>query len=400
MKIISTPKKLEGRFKDLLLNYDHFSGLSAWASAGEKFYPYKVLRAHQNKIEKMVVGTHMYQTDPRFIEEFLHHSGFRFRKPLGNLFHPKLYLFYNTPKDGLTPTWTLLIGSANFTYNAFKKNQEIMFEMHFAESEESFFYEILQTIEDLWTETEDFSDEYLSHYRKLHGMQKEKIQSLTGEYEGEDQNTMMDILSIPVCIMNWKSFMETIYQETIHKIEDRIFVLQEAKRLFSIHSSFSDMTEEERKFIAGISHSDKRSGIFGSMTGAGLFKNAIINNDKNISDALDCIPIEGDVTKKDYLAFVEKFSNIERSGLATATRLLAMKRPDIFLCFDSENKKNLSRDFGISQSVNYEQYWDRIIARIQDSVWWKVEAPIEEEERMIYEGRAAFLDALYFGGKG
>jgi hypothetical protein len=74
-----------------------------------------------------------------------------------------------------------------------------------------------------------------------------------------------------------------------------------------------------------------------------------------------------------------------------------MKRPDTFICLDSKNKSNLCKDFGINQSeMNYERYWTDIIERIFDSEWWINPNPSNEQDRMISETRAAFLDALYY----
>ena len=84
--------------------------------------------------------------------------------------------------------------------------------------------------------------------------------------------------------------------------------------------------------------------------------------------------------------------------IATASRLLAMKRPDVFVCFDNENKSKLCKDFGITQSnMTYERYWDEIIERIFDSEWWNSPKPDENEKNIgIWRGRAAFLDSLYY----
>ena len=46
--------------------------------------------------------------------------------------------------------------------------------------------------------------------------------------------------------------------------------------------------------------------------------------------------------------------------------------------------------------MNYERYWTDIIERIFDSEWWMNPNHSNEQDRMISETRAAFLDALYY----
>ena len=139
-------------------------------------------------------------------------------------------------------------------------------------------------------------------------------------------------------------------------------------------------------------------GYFGSMQGAGKFKNRIGENDEIISNALDEIPLSGQITKIHFQRFLKKYTSVFPGiYLGTATRLLAMKRPDVFVCLDSKNKSELCKDFGIVKSgLNYDRYWDDIIERIYDSDWWINPEPKDKTERLICDSRAAFLDSLYY----
>lgn len=134
-----------------------------------------------------------------------------------------------------------------------------------------------------------------------------------------------------------------------------------------------------------------------------IFQNTIKMNDKNISLAIDSIPLEGDVTESHYERFIMYFRKAfpDFQELSGATRLLAMKRPDVFVCFNSKNRKKLCNDFGIKPSnMDYKRYWDDIIERIFDSEWWKSPKPENKPENKIeigiWENRSAFLDALYY----
>jgi hypothetical protein len=123
---------------------------------------------------------------------------------------------------------------------------------------------------------------------------------------------------------------------------------------------------------------------------------------KNLSLALDTIPSTGDILKDDYLRYAEGYQKASSSRVgefAAATRLLAMKRPDTFVCLDARNKVGLCDAFGISRNVGYEAYWDSLIERIKNSTWWHDPAPRIGIEREVWEARAAFLDSIFYDGK-
>ncbi|MDK9763266.1 hypothetical protein KI743_14770 [Vibrio sp. D420a] len=137
------------------------------------------------------------------------------------------------------------------------------------------------------------------------------------------------------------------------------------------------------------------------MVGAGKFKNRINTNNEFISAALEQIPLNGPVGEADYKSFVTQFKLAfpdGGAGIAIASRLLAMKRPDYFVCLDSQNRAELCRDFGIPANVNFDTYWVNIIVRILDSVWWSAPRPIDPIERQAWEGRAAMIDATFYEG--
>ncbi len=167
--------------------------------------------------------------------------------------------------------------------------------------------------------------------------------------------------------------------------------------------SFNDLADEERKFIAGIPNKlpvdeDVDWGYFGSMKGSGIYQNRIIENDENISNALDEIPLYGQITKTHYLRFLNHYKKtFDGNYLGTATRLLAMKRPDTFVCLDSKNRSALCKDFKVVLlGLDYERYWDEIIERIYDSNWWLNPKPKNRAETRISNSRAAFLDSMYY----
>ena len=395
MKLIITATELETEFKRLTRQYNKYYWATAWAGVSSTLF--SELTTRKDKIEKIIVGIHFYQTHPDFIETFLDSNKIKFIKQPEGTFHPKLYLFYDNVNK-----WELLVGSANFTNEAFTRNTEAT---TLIKSNDDNAEKILKTafniIEKSWNEAKKFTKPELEKYRIAWKNHRPKINSLSGRYGGS-KKTSKPIHEVPVTNMTWKEFISKVKNDP-HGHKNRLAVVTKSKELFDCKDHFNQLEEDERKFIAGIPNKlivDENVdwGLFGSMKGAGIFKNKIKENDTNISKALDQIPLQGQITKTHYDNYIKYFTKtFSGNYIATASRLLAMKRPDTFVCLDSKNKSNLCKDFGIQQSeMTYDRYWTDIIERIFDSEWWLNPTPKNEQEEKISETRAAFLDALYY----
>ena len=94
MKLIISKAELENEFKRLTRQYKQFYWATAWAGATSKLFD--ELKSQQDKIQKIVVGIHFYQTHPDFIEAFINHDNIKFIKQPEGTFHPKLYVFYDS----------------------------------------------------------------------------------------------------------------------------------------------------------------------------------------------------------------------------------------------------------------------------------------------------------------
>lgn len=400
MKIITNSTDLEKEFLRLQESYSNYFWMSAWASTSSLMFD--KLKKSKDKIKKIIVGLHFYQTHPDFIETFLNLESVRYIKQPEGTFHPKLFLFYNSNND-----WEVIIGSANFTKAAFTNNTEIASLINSKDNDsENILSDIFHIIDSEWKKSKLFDENELADYKKIWSNSQQKLKSLSGDYGKQNkskQTKSKPIHLAPVAKMDWDEFMKKVYADKYHSVDSRIKVLRITKSLFNKVESFKDLDENERKFIAGIPNKlpvdkDIDWGYFGSMKGAGLFKNRIIENDINISNGIDEIPLAGQITKIHYQRFLDYYTkSLDGNYLATATRLLAMKRPDVFVCLDNKNKSNLCRDFDVVKlGLDYERYWDDIILRIYDSDWWQNPKPKDKRERAVSDSRAAFLDSLYY----
>jgi hypothetical protein len=387
VKLITSAGELEKEFKRLLRRYSSLSWATAWASASSPVF--KDLLNHKNKIEIISVGIHFYQTHPDFIAEFINNKSVHFVEQPDGTFHPKVYLFENSPFE-----WEMIIGSANFTNDAFTKNTEASVLISNYNSDFSY-KEMKDFIKNCFTQGKCFQSSDLEKYRIAWKNHRQKIKSLSGLYGAKKSGKAKPIYDVPVISRSWNDFIRKVLSEKSHGLARRLRVLEIASELFNNTKHFKDLPGIPNKLLkAGA----EDWGYFGSMKGAGVFKKKIIENNREISKALDEIPISGQITKIHYDRFVEHFRGVLPGNyLATATRLLCMKRPDTFICFDSANRSRLCKDFGIvQQEMNYERYWDDIVERIYDSEWWRNPAPRNEIEVQISRSRAAFLDSIYY----
>ena len=400
MKLITSPKELIKEFKQLIEKYDNFYWATAWA--GINFDIFDELLKNKSKIQKIVVGIHFFQTHPDFIKNFLDDDRVRFTRQIDGTFHPKLYLFTRN-----TDEWALIIGSANFTKAAFEKNAEAsLLITHKDNNSNGIHTKALHFIEEKFREGISYNEADLMDYKSFWERARKYIENESKRYAELNEKKKPEPISKKddIIKMNWNEFVSEVKKK---HFKERSKVIYFVRKFFRETSHFNKLEDDKRKFIAGVDNKLNVANwrLFGNMNGHGNFKKKVISNDPNISKALDEIPIFGLIEKTHYDSFIENFkksftgtSSENHKLLGTATRLLCMKRPDIFICLNSKNKSKLCKSFEISQNIDYEKYWD-IIKMIHNSDWYQNPKPEGEQERKISEARAAFLDSLLYEGK-
>jgi HKD family nuclease len=398
LKLINNPKIISNTFTRLLAEYDHVSFAVAWASTG--FTGFSALSTNHRKIRRGVIGTHFHQTHPDFIRAFQKHASVRFILEADELFHPKVFLFEN--KNG---RWACMLGSANFTSGGFGSNHELC--ALFDQSDvgaTSARKRCDELFGDYWELGRSITNAELENYQKTWEKYRRYLKKASGRFGGDRVHKAVE--DVELLMLSWKAFVAAIRKSEHHSVEVRSRILGTARALFSAHQSFADIPDQGRGGIAGFVETE---GLpwkwFGSMQGAGHFKGKVNENSVSLAAAIDRIPLTGHISRNDYFEYVELFRSVFADGdrelghgLGTATRLLAMKRPDYFVCFDKANAKGLCKAFGIPSIPHraYERYWDDIIERILDSVWWNSARPSGKLGGKIWDGRTAFLDAIYY----
>ncbi len=392
MQLISDGQYLSDLILKLLAKHEKVSFAFAWASSGTEVY--RALKRNRDKISKGVFGTHFYQTDPQVLYDFVECENVRFMLQPSGVFHPKVIIF-RSKRD-----WDVLIGSANLTNGAFTKNNELM--LHVSSAQETTLKsDILESIKSYFNDAEKMTEGNAANYCNLHEKMKTKLPALANEYGSKKKKSGTAPIQTTILPMSWEGFFKKVLDDPFHGAELRLNLLQEIRQAFVSVEHFSDMNIEVRKAIGGYESAQiANARWFGSMKGAGYFAQAINENSPHISAALDFIPLNGEVTKKHYLNFIDNFKKAFPNGgdgIAVASRLLAMKRPDYFLCLDKRNVEGVCNDFDLAKSsINYETYWEGLLQRIYNSVWWLSEYPEAEQEQRVWRARTAMLDAIFY----
>jgi HKD family nuclease len=371
----------------------------AWASENALF---DAAMKHGIKFQHFVIGTHLYQTQPRVLERALGLKTAKVMPPTGDLFHPKVYLFRNGRRI------RGVVGSPNLTHSAMTRNVEASVLLDGSEDDEAM-TDLCRFVAGAWKDAEAITPAFLYRYRHQFAAKRAAREDLT-KFADIRPPTNPNTTRAPHD-MSWADYLEQV-RSSAHPsaalFSERLRVLQKARVLFAAGVPYAQWNEDDRKLVAGTLGRKKSQqpgvdyALFGSMGASGTFANLVIDSPGGLSDALDCIPLVGDVAQGDYERYCERYraafdKNGRRGGLPPASRLLAMKRPDTFVCVDNANRKDLCENFGVSPTTtDLDNYWQRIIEPMRGDEWWRHAVPTNAADAEIWLGRAALLDAIYY----
>jgi hypothetical protein len=393
MKLITRNAALERELLRCLKHYSNIALATAWASADTSMF--RLLCQRRQAIRRAVIGTHFYQTHPDVVDKFIEDDDVRFMLQTSGTFHPKVFVFWDASH------WEAMVGSANFTKGAISSNAEAALLISQSDAGcASLNDELVALINGYWKQAKTMSAISANAYREQWKRWQPNLSHLSGQY-GKSASPKPPVSSRTMS-MSWRAFFNTARKDKEHDFDERCDLLERARKAFQAGQSLNTMEPGLRYTIAGLpTDFDHRWAAFGSMRGAGKYFTAIKANDIHLSKAVDLIPLEGFVTRQDYDAYLREYMRAfpeGRHGISTATRLLALMRPDQFVCFDSRNRAGLCADFGIKVSgMDYERYWDEVVERIMDTPWWNSPPPATHGvELSAWKGRAAMLDAIFY----
>jgi len=396
--------EIKDRLCHLMDKYEAFHWAVAWGSDGEMA---DRLLQHEVKISQVIFGTHFCQTDPRLLERLQSSGNVCIVPQAGNgTFHPKVFGFVSGNYGAA------IVGSANFTNAGVGGNVEAAIYLEGQTNEEPI-AQVLSFVDELWETWKAkgrITNDFLNAYRRQYEANRHLRLQLGNPPripQGRTQQAEYNLLE-----MDWVKYQTAITEAVDEStVRARLDLLGRANDLLN-GRRFEELGGLERRAIAGLATRKQIEGTpvdnvdwawFGSMLGAGGFQNRINENDSHISTALGLIPSRGAVTRENFEGYRQEFlrgfvNSKRKPDVATATRLLAMKRPDYFVCVDSENERGLGAGLGFAYStLKLDQYWDLVVEPITQTSWWRVNEP-QGQAGLLWQARAAMLDVLYYKG--
>lgn len=393
MKVISTNHELRRQLIRLIRRHDNIAIATAWASSNTEVFA--ELMTHRDKIQQGVIGTHFYQTDPGVLDEFVGSETVKFRLQTNGVFHPKTYVFWSDGGD-----WAAIVGSPNLTAGALKCNSELSLLISSdGQAQETTFAELLRVIDSYAKQARTIDQADAIRYRRLWEVRSKHLKQLADDF-GTPGSTR-SAAQCDLLAMDWPTYLRALEKDHTHGFKERVAMITRVREMLTSESRFQELDLEDRKAASGLrSQSVPNAEWFGSMTGAGRFASLIIGNSAAISEALEEIPDNGEVREEHYNSFIGLYKSAFKSGghgLGTATRLLSMKRPDVFLCVNDKNRSALSSEIGIAKyRISYKTYWTEVIQRLMSSPWWQSPRPKTTDEQEPWDARMAMLDAILY----
>ena len=401
---LDDPRSAARLFAKLASRASQVRIVTAWGTPDAPVLP-SLDKPHQNGKLELVVGLDFGGTHPRFLRKFR----VSLRVPDsagGSTFHPKAYLFV---RNG---TYDAIVGSSNLTRGGFDGNVEL--NLHLSGSTlDPTYRELSKYIQHQWDGAREVSEQDIDAYeRGWRQFRRLGPHVAPPRPASPVAHARPQIVVDPKLDVGWTAFYNLLRQVdgSKHYVfprangESYLDVIAYVERSFARNHSLASMSRDERSNVAG-TNTHSKFGYFGTTHSVGTFTHAVLESPGLVDRALDLIPrgTNRQVTRTQFESFFAEFERFAKSlhrprpSVGCASRLLAMKRPDNFLCVNGENRARLAKAFGFSDAElrTAAGYWS-LCEHVWALPWYKSPRPRDASQRSAWRARVALVDAFYY----
>lgn len=387
---------------DLFTWADELSFAYAWMSTDDsKGSPWQALPLE--KIVQGVVGLQFAGTDAAVLDEFFERVPDRVRVmyETAGTFHPKILVGVRGADA------RVVVGSSNFTRAAFSSNFEVNMMLEGSRTWQPI-TDLRNTIDGYFTspKARKLDSDLLTAYRSVWEKPRPKPPALHLLPRRGGAKTL--VAAAHDLDLGWSDYYNLLLDQDEREFvrvdgfvrliptasDDNAYLteVRRAKAAFSTFGSLADMPLGIRQGVCG--SGGESLGWFGSMRGAGYFKQLVNGGAAELSSALDAVPLDGEIDFDLVGDASEKALAIYGVALGVWTRLLCVKRPGVFVSVNSANRTRVREVFGKSPTT-INSYL-ALVHRIHEFPWARSESPADPAEREVWEARVGLLDALLY----
>ncbi|WNC73302.1 hypothetical protein RGQ13_04735 [Thalassotalea psychrophila] len=298
-------------------------------------------------------------------------------------------------------------------------------QLSLSDSENNIFQTALKYIADLSlnlmaVKVTNHPEDFLGWCKELHHICKHDLNmDLLDDKQLAPLKKLQDTLELGISLTQlkmvriapWPIFYSIVKEQAeLQSLTERVTLMDYVAQLRN--QSLEQMIEEDRLVFSG-KHTVKHDPSifqfdvewFGSTKGAKTFHNLLQSHPQDFDLALANIPLEGAVSKDQYQAFVKDYKAIfsrrtdnEKAPLVVATRLLAMRRPDVFINITNNNLSVLCQGLNIAKFNNqdFDSYYNDMVLSLHCFHWHNQAAPTDEQELQLWNIRAILVDLFLF----
>ena len=390
---------------------------SAWTTPNEalrKMRLRKLQNQHPDPLNiRAVVGPLDGITDPDALKALACMGQLRVRHVDGKhrRFHPKVYIFRGADRS---VAW---IGSANFTARGFGSNEEVLYEASGTEDVEGWFNR-------LWKQCAPLDECAINNYanwRKRNLPRTPKAQKFWPPVTIDHPMQLLEEVS------DWKSYVEALmYCDVWWRWRSRrdkypFSVLGEkssylhtisAGRKIARLPDWRNLKQRKCYILRGKDTEEGNWALLGDLKrGAAYVLNPVrmpgvgpvrMQIREQVDQVLKAGSSEIAEVAHDAMEAIRKLKHVENAyrpiGLAAATRLLTLSRPDFLVSVNGASATRLGKLFSgkPKTSASLANDYVGLLKWVYDQPWFKAGLPDDDWERKIWNCRAALIDAFVY----
>lgn len=358
----------------------------AWATADKGRSPHWSL-IDPGKIRRAVIGVAFAQTEP-WVLRTLHEANRLRIGQCNGTFHPKLYLGFKGKE------LRAIVGSANLTGAAFASNVELSVLLEGTDSDNQL--RELTAFHDVhWRAGMEVDDQWLLDYECVWAARAPEPIIPKGK---------LQIVSVESLQMNWERYYNVLLAQENRLPFIRVFQdypsysveLSRTQAVFQKYERFADAPPDDRRLLMGLAgKSSGSSGLIGSMGPARFAKQLVKNAPQKVGRHLDKIPLEGEISLSLAGKVLHGLTEIHGVKLGVATRLLAVKRPDLFVSVNNGSNPQLAVLLRRRKVTSVEHYL-QLLETVWQLDWHRSPMPADPQQQQAWQRRAALLDSVLY----